>query len=274
MIHAAFHALAWGLIAVLVWVNFAAEPPEPRGPMSAMASLDANNYLVVHASEQLPVLGLLRGQSGAAQYRALRFNDWDGALNGRTRAVCGVPRYHGEVVFLVDAGTEQRLVHVQLRNWDKTPKFAVLGVAQVPTRLTALACGNATGEAINLLGLTDSQALWRASWVLPGYELAETARGPANIGELAARQEVAALYAEGDTLWLAANGEQGSTIWRAALDARAWQQAYRIDGFQVTGLAGGPGNEGLSIVTGQAGLGSVWRPLAPWPSEQSPLPRP
>ncbi|MBB3169178.1 hypothetical protein [Simiduia aestuariiviva] len=269
MIHAAFHTLAWGLIVVLIWASFNEAPPAPRGPLAAIASLDESTYLAVHKSDGVPVLGLLRAHSDAVHYRSLSFNDWEGALSGGVLAACGVPRYHGEVLALVANGRERRLVHVQLRNWGKTPKFAVLGATEVAEPWLSMACGVASDHSMAVWGLhADTGELRSAHWAVPSYQL-DIDEGSVGVPKdwLAALNagRQAALYASEDAFWLALVDDAGSEIlgWKAS--EPQWRPVYRIDGYSVTGLAAGPEGKGVSIVTGDTGMGSTWRPL-PWPA--------
>lgn len=229
--------------------------------MVALAGIDSETYLAVHQGHTKPTFGLIKPGEEAVRYRSLHIEDWESALVGEVLAACGVPAYPGELLILVAQPERHQLVHLQLRNWTKTPKSAVLGVVSVPASWRSLACPDATAQTLGVLAFSDVDGLVQADIALPAYELVSRPAGTPlpPMGEY----YPSALYAQGQELWMGVRGEWGSMVWYLDLGSaeQHWQLAHRIDGFQMTGLAAGVGGVDLSFVVGDAVLGSAWRPL-------------
>lgn len=260
MINAVMHLVAWALVAVLVWASWFRSPAPERGEFGALAELAPGFYLVGERGPEVDGggrtgFGLLRYGKQGFGYRSLLVEDWDGLLQGRLLALCPVRDYPGEVLILVQLPGAARLVHLQVRRWDKSPKTALLGSVDIeqPGPWRAMACGLASAQTMEV-ELIGEQSL----------------RGRFNFGDFSWQAQPVALppadaaYRDGAGLWWAQHAGQGlaTEIWLqpAQGDSRLM---YRLDGFRVTGLAAGPGDYALSLVTAEPGLGGVWRPLAP-----------
>ena len=261
MIHAAFHTLAWGLIAVLVWSITHVQPPAARGPMVAVADVDDSTYLISHHQEAGPGFGLLNVTDEGVRYRSLKLEDWESVLMGRVLATCGVINYPGEVLLLVDNQGAQKLVHLQLRNWNKTPKSTVLGAISLPEAWSTIACGGATKTSLEVWASADGQDLRSMQLEIPSYELSEVGRHlplPA-FGE----GQLTALYVGQGHIWASAASEFGSRLWQVAVGRQKWRESYHIDGFNVVGLAAGRAQGAVSMISDDTLPGSAWRPLPP-----------
>lgn len=257
MINAVMHLVAWCLVGVLVWASWFREPVPERREFGALAELAQGYYLV---GERGPLggpgtgFGLLRYGEQGFGYRALPVDDWDGLLQGRLLALCPVRNYPGEVLVLMQLpeGGQARLVHLQVRRWDKSPKTALLGSALVGQAgpWQAMACGEASEQAM-AVELMGGSASVRGHF---GFADFSWQAEPADL------PQADASYRDEAGLWQARVSGLATEIWLQPGQGDN-RLMYRLDGFRVTGLAAGPAGYALSVVTAEPGLGGVWRPL-------------
>ena len=255
MINAVMHILAWGLVVILVWGHLDQAPKPKENHFQAMAELGAGAYLV--ATGDANKYGLIKFDDKQLGYRSIKIDDWEGDLAGRIIGLCAVKRYEGEVVAAVakDNG-HVALVHIQLRNWLKTPKSAILGQVRVPIdgAIEAFSCGDASANemSVTLYGQGES---YTGAMAFKPYELS-------SLRSSSLDKDLVAAYETDAGRWALVRDlpTKRSVIWFFPLVGEAYP-AFTLDGFNVTGIAAGPEGYDISVVTSELGLGSVWRPL-------------
>ncbi|MDN3638896.1 hypothetical protein QWY82_08765 [Simiduia curdlanivorans] len=260
MINAVMHLLSWGLVIVLVWGHLGAAPAQQKSEFRGVAELGQGTYLV--ASGAANQFGLLKYDDAGLGFRAIRIDDWEGYLAGQLIGLCAVKGYDGEVVAAIaQPDGQSALVHIQVRNWSKTPRSAILGRALLPQSLalTAFSCGEASQTTMAVSLFSHEQNL-SADYVFEGYKLANLK--PIDSYPTLLERDLSGAYEDARGRWLAVAdaGGPGTVIWSLPFDAEAYP-AFRLDGFNVTGIAVGPKGYDISVVTSEPGLGSVWRPL-------------
>ncbi|BFM10767.1 hypothetical protein R50072_09200 [Simiduia litorea] len=255
MINAVMHLLSWGLVIVLVWGHMGAAPVQKKNEFRGVAELGQGTYLV--AAGEANRFGLLKYDDTGLGFRAIKIDDWEGRLAGQLIGLCAVKGYEGEVVAaIVQPGEQASLVHLQVRNWSKTPKATILGQALVPKALalTALSCGQASQSAMALTLFSEGQR-FSAEYSFEDHTLSSLQPAALELNPLSAYED-----ARGWWLAIPESAGQGTVIWSFPFSGDAFP-AFRLDGFRVTGIASGPAGYDISVVTSDPGLGSVWRPL-------------
>ena len=255
MINAVMHLLSWGLVIVLVWGHLGAAPVQQKSEFRGVAELGQGTYLV--AAGEANRFGLLKYDDTGLGFRGIKIDDWEGHLAGQLIGLCAVKGYDGEVVAaIVQPDDQTALLHIQVRNWSKTPKAAILGQALVPKTLalTALSCGHASQTTMAISLFSDGQR-FSAEYSFKDYTLSSLKPATLELDPLSAYEDIS-----GGWLAVAEPDGQGTVIWSFPSGGGGFP-AFRLDGFNVTGIAAGPEGYDISVVTSELGLGSVWRPL-------------
>lgn len=261
MINAAFHVLAWGLVAALVWSSWFQQPAPVEPPFRAVAKLDEGFYLIGAQSDLEPQFGLLKHDPRGLGFRRLVLEDWERQLVGDLRALCAVPGYPGEVIALIGLSNHKaRLVHLQVRRWEGNPKSAILSQLDVeqPGDWSSLACGNADQTQMPVtLSASGPQGVIELTGTVKFEPLSfMDATQTTTDAELPSAQ-----FLDAVGIWRSYITPTGSRI---TFSPEGWDErpVYQVDGFSIVGLAAGSDGQTISFVAADPGMGNLWRPLA------------
>lgn len=252
------HLFAWGLVVVLVWSHWSDAPKPQQDQFVALAELDQGVYVAAMSGDSR--FSLIRYKAGQLGRRSLKLDDWERDFDGQIVGLCAVKGYSGEFVAAVSKLDVISIVHVQVRNWRKTPKSAILGRVSVPQSenrepLSAMSCGMATQETMPIMLFGQQGQGYAMTLHFNDLHLTDLA-------QVEVQAQITSAFQDTKGRWESIqNVDMPSSSIFYTPEGGESTLRFTLDGFLVRGIAQGPEGYPISVITYEPGLGSLWRPL-------------